>query len=850
MVDPGIDDPRRPWGYQPKSTVLIGVPYQPEFAQVTFDGAIYVRNQAELCFFYGQPLRPLMARQKHFMEGWIPIVGYEWREGPIAYEIEMFGAVPEGEDAGYTVQFVRLRMRNTGARLATGVLAAAMRNSGEDKRWLQWAKAAPFSPNWKYEMTGDSALRDGRLVYMFSGVPKREAVPGTAYEKPFIGSEHYVTSRAEVCLVRYEKSLKPGESETAYFKMPLFPIPVTERARIERVRAAQFDDYRARTVRYWRELLAGGAVFEFPEARVNEAARAGLVHLILATVQEGPVPHDLMGKKEKGARFQTDGLNYPGFFAGTWVEERLLYDVSGHPEFIGPSMDWLIENDLGKLPPGGVAPSDWEEWPGLGRLIQCLAHHYIMSRDKAYARKVFPGLSLAISILKNGLASTPTGLSPEVGAYDGEMIKGYYTGDNLWGLLGLRSAVQLAREIGEDSSAASWLKLHDELYSAFIKALQATSGDDGYVPTGLYKFMVGPEARQGMPPEIFNNDWENIALVYPSEALEPFDPRVTATLNRIHRQHYREGILGYRNRRGANMHGYVGYNMVYQYTARGEQAAALVDLYQLLLHCGPAHEIWEQGPRSWTNRDPDEWTAPHAWAAARMALAIRNMLVLEKGGRAGLDPGQRDLHLFSVTSPAWVIPGKQVAIRNAVTEMGKISAAMRFAPAGASVTIQAEWHHPPRNLVVHVPYFLELISFQTDAKRSVRDGDTIVLSPDATQLSLRWRPKKGVHEGTFQRLLTAYREEPTIRMDGVNYVVVPAPPAVLTEAEGKHPAEPLSFDVLVKAFRHEYARRYAEYLKAGGTPEPVEAPRMLSAEERRQAFTKQYGVALRKAGTQ
>ena len=449
-----------------------------------------------------------------------------------------------------------------------------------------------------------------------------------------------------------------------------------------------------------------------------------------------------------------------------------------------------------------------------------------------------------ISVLKNALATSPTGLVPVVGPYDAEMIKGYYTSHNLWCLLGIRSAVRLARDIGEDSSAAAWLKLHDEFYSAFIKALKATSGEDGYVPTGLYKFIVGPEARKGMPPEVFNNDWENMALVYPTEVLEPFDPRVTATLNRIRRQHYREGILGYRNRspRDANLHGYSGYDMVYQYTARGEQATALVDLYHLLLHCGPVHEIWEQGPRSWTNRDSHRFSAPHAWAAAKMALAIRNMLVLEKGGRAGLDPGQRDLHLFSVTSPAWAIPGKQIAIRNAATEMGKISAAMRFTPAGASVTIHAEWHHPPRDVVVHVPYFLELISFRTDAKRSVRDGDTIVLSPDATRLSVRWRPKGGTHEGTFQQILAAYREEPTIRMDGVNYVVVPAPPAVLTDAERRHPAEPLSFDVVLKAYRHEYARRYAEYLGAGGTPEPVEAPPILTADQRRSAFMKQYGA--------
>jgi hypothetical protein len=40
-----------------------------------------------------------------------------------------------------------------------------------------------------------------------------------------------------------------------------------------------------------------------------------------------------------------------------------------------------------------------------------------------------------------------------------------------------------------------------------------------------------------------------------------------------------------------------------------------------------------------------------AWAAAEITFLIRNMLVLEHGGRAGFDAEQRDLLLFSAISP-------------------------------------------------------------------------------------------------------------------------------------------------------------------------------------------------------
>jgi hypothetical protein len=102
MVDPALDDPNREWCYLAKSTTVIGVPYMPDAVQVTFDGAIFT-TQAELCFFYGNPVQPVMARQKTFLNGWIPIVEYDWQAGVIHYELEMFGAVLDGETASNTV---------------------------------------------------------------------------------------------------------------------------------------------------------------------------------------------------------------------------------------------------------------------------------------------------------------------------------------------------------------------------------------------------------------------------------------------------------------------------------------------------------------------------------------------------------------------------------------------------------------------------------------------------------------------------------------------------------------------------------------------------------------------------
>ena len=822
MVDPAIDDMSRPWCYLAKSTTVIGVPYQPAAVQVTFDGAIYTM-QAELCFYCGEPLRPLLARQKTFLEGWIPVVVYQWEDGPIAYDVEMFGAVLDGTDEGNTVQFVRMRMRNTGDKPARASLAAAMRHSGGDCRH----RGSPFSPGWRYEMTDEMAIRDGRLVYTFSRGAAREAVPGEPYAGSFQGAKHQVTARAEVCLARYRPELAPGATATMVFKMPRVPVPVDGHDLVEKIRNADYDTYRAKTVAFWKGLFKDSPRFEIPEPRVQNAMRAGMVHAMLATRGRG------------GERFQTDGLPYPGFFMICLPDYQMAYDSLGGPQLFRENLPQFAKRqgedglffDTSLMHGRRLLSSH-------GQSLQALAQHYLMTRDRDYAAEAYPMIRRAVEWMRRERAKTDNGLLPASWPYDAEMIKGHYTSHNLWGLLALRTSIRVARELGKEDDVRPWQAFHDDYEAALMKALQASAGQKGYVPTGLYEFLTGPAARAGMREYQTNQDWENLVLVCPTEVLEPADPRVAATTARMHRDKYREGIMTYRN--GQHLHQYLTTNVTNQHVACGQQEQALIDLYHILLHSGSTHEGFENLVVPWGNRIT--WCPPpHGWAAVKIPLLIRNMLVREHGGRAGLDQDRRDLHLFSVISPAWAEPGRQVAVRNAVTEMGRISAAMKFLKDGAEVTFEGKFHHPPRQLVVHVPYFVELSSFESDAKESHRQPGAIRLSPDATRLLLKWQPKKDAHRGTFERLLLAYRREPSFELVHGEGVVTPGGEGVVLESEKRDLPAPLGFDLVLEAYRHEYARRFAEYVKAGGKPTPVEAPPPLTAGQRKAAFVQQFG---------
>ena len=238
-----------------------------------------------------------------------------------------------------------------------------------------------------------------------------------------------------------------------------------------------------------------------------------------------------------------------------------------------------------------------------------------------------------MELIRRDHETQPHGLMRPSTAFDAEMIKGQYTSHNYFALTGLRSAIRLARFLGEDGMAADWLKLHDSFERALLKAVRESAAPDGYVPTGLYDFITGQAARGGFDEYRTDQDWENVAILWPTELVPPGDPLVAGTLKRLHETKYREGIMTYRN--GQHLHQYITTRGSNQSTANGDAQQALIDTYHELLHSGSANESFENMIRPWTDRDVEFCPPPHVWGCANTHNAIRNLFLLEQGGRGG-----------------------------------------------------------------------------------------------------------------------------------------------------------------------------------------------------------------------
>ncbi|MDP4251927.1 MAG: hypothetical protein Q8918_17645, partial [Bacteroidota bacterium] len=204
--------------------------------------------------------------------------------------------------------------------------------------------------------------------------------------------------------------------------------------------------------------------------------------------------------------------------------------------------------------------------------------------------------------------------------------------------------------------------------------------------------------------------------------------------------------------------------------------------------------------------------------SAKQALMVRYFLLMEYGGKCGMEPGMRELWLFHCLSPDWVQPGKKVSIINARTEFGRISASIKFRSGGADLLLKNQFHTNPKCYRIRIPYFKRLVSFSSDAKKQKREGDCLLLSPDAHRLSLEWADKPGTQTAITNDILKDYRSAD--RFAGIkdgNPVIVSGKP-FLTEEEklNDHKTETLSFDLVRKAFEHEYRYLEEENAKKGG----------------------------------
>ncbi len=754
MVDPAMDA-EEPFAWPSKpNTQLAGIGWNEGF-QVTFDGALYT-GAAELVVGYGDPPRPMFARQRQFLEGWIPIVQHSWEYDGIRYEWEAFASMLEGTEQDLpvgSVAFVRATASNISEEPRPSNLSMMTRYIADDHRFHHM-QPEPFDPDWEYEMRDDRLVRDGKIVYFYPMGLRREAVPGVPYEGPFSGRDMKVTARSEVGMVRSRQELAPGESRVLDFKMPFRPVPLEDTERISAIREADYSVYRSRVAQKWREELAKGAQLSIPEPQIQAAHRASLVYPKQAIWQH-PEGHWLQGVNK---------LQYRGFWLRDAAYIIRTYDVYGFHErgrkVLAAYPEYQNEE--------GLFLSQEGQMDGFGQALYALGQHAVMTGDGDWARQALPLLGPAVDWLRRTRAEDELGVMPPTHTYDNELLIGRYTGHNFWALTGLRQAARAAALAGDLRQSIEFHSEYEDYEKTFLEVLHGVTGDDGYIPPGL-------DVEGGQ-------DWGNLIGVFPGEVIDPYDPRIDTTLARMDEEKVAEDLMTYR----WGLHHYLTVKKAQNHVFRGEQEAALRHFYAMAARMGPTNEMFEWEAAPWGERHFGTVNyPPHGWGASMFNLMLRNMLIREEGGNGGLAP--RDIHILSVVSPEWAQPGRELSFADAATEHGPLTLQAAFTEGGASIRLENSFRTPPRRMVLHIPYFVEAGEIEADVEPLEVGEDSIVFPPDVSSIDIEWTWREGTEHFSHEKAVQDFKEEYARRfeeyIEAGNTPLEVGPPAFLSEEE-------------------------------------------------------------------
>jgi hypothetical protein len=745
MVDPVMDVQPGPFSYFSKPTDEIGAMYAPSAAELTPEGFLYT-GFGELMFFVGPEQTPISARIRTLEDGYLPVFSYTVVNSGIEYRFRVFAASVGGGEGTTTVNFVRVTMINSGdtsrvAFLTSGIRYQAVQTTDKpigDNRFVRPIPATgvgqfhqpgePFSKQWIYSQSGTAFLRDARVLYLFPRQPEpklsltlRSHYNRVQQLKPTVLD---VQPTTPTDVAAFTVLLGPGKSMTLDFKMPLEPVRMNT-PEFNALDEADFDHAHAEVTSVWKKVVGRGMSIQLAESKVTDTFNASLVYCLMAL------------NSVDGQVVQTvNQFQYHRFYLRDSTDLVRMYDATGYSDIANqvlPLFFSMQQNDGNFL----SQPGQYDGW---GEALWSFGDHFKRTHDLAFAQKVFPMIVRAVDWLEKARTTDPLHIMPMSDVKDNEYVAAHLVGYNFLALDGLKAAISIASATGHQKDAQRFQSIYEDYRSCFFKLLdRATQSEAGYIPPAL----DGGTSK--------GTDWGNLLSVTPEPVLDAHDSRVTATLRHV-QANYQEGIATYTEPAdGQYLHHYLTIKNTLTEIVRGEQQQAIREFYAELLHTSSTHAGFEYAIRPWGSRDFEGNLAPHGWFAADYRNLLRNMMLREEGD---------DLHLFSAVSPEWIGTGKSIRIERAPSTFGVMDFLLDMpAEDSAVLTLKTSFPHPPRKMILHLPWFMDVTSVLADGVSLHVTGDAIELPSTARRVLLHWKRRKGASEMSYDRTVQSYKAE-------------------------------------------------------------------------------------------
>lgn len=718
MASPSIDLDNTNFSYFLYPVDVLGMKDFPEATEVTPNGSLYT-GFAELLFFVGNYPNLVSQRIRTLYKGYLPIIEYEYFYDDAEYKFQMFAnLLRENDLKSNLINYVKVNIKNNKNKKLKAYfwVGICFRYSSH-----LFEPHQIFSPDWKYEIKENSVTRDEKIIYSFSLSENIEkfAKIGKLYTQKFSGREYYILENTPVCLIKYNFVLSPSEEKKLYFKMPYFPIPENS-SDLDLFLSLNYEEEFLKTVNFWENLLNRGIKINISEEKVINTFKASLIYDFIA--------RDKIGEDyvQKVNEFQYDKF---------WLRDSSYivrcYDVSGYHKEAEESLLYFLKFQK----EDGNFISQKGQYDGWGQTLWAFGQHCRITKNLEFAKRVYPSVKKAVEWLKRERKKDVYNIMPASAPMDNELVSGHITGHNFYALLGLRNAIYIAEILNEKKDKEEFENEYKDYYEKFMKKLkEVTKKTGGYIPPAL-------DAEGG-------EDWGNLEGVYPTEVLSPFDEMVTATLKKA-KEKFKEGIMTYGQ--GASLHHYLTEWITQTELIRGEDEEALKSFYAMLVHTSSTHAGFEWNIIPWGTRDFGKNFSPHGWFAAKYVTLLRNMLLREE---------KKDLHILSCISPEWIKENEKIEVLNAPTDFGKISYVLDVYKDILKLNISADFKETPRNLIVHIPYFIEVDKVFIDGKllKNNLKIRKINISPFSKEVVIHYKRNRDM-KMSYSEMVENYKKE-------------------------------------------------------------------------------------------
>ncbi len=439
--------------------------------------------------------------------------------------------------------------------------------------------------------------------------------------------------------------LAPGETTTVEYRLLHRPIHGDTPWR------ASFDELLDEARAYWQAKLDSAARLMIPEPRIDEMARAGLLHLDLITYGE-----------RQGALAATIGWYSPiGTESAPIIQ---FYDSMGWHDTARRVLQYFIDkqHDDGRFQNFGGYMLE------TGAALWSMGEHYRYTRDDAWARSVRDAVVAACGwIVRHRHEDTTVG-RPGAGLIKGKVAdpEDHYHQFmlNAYQCLGLSRAAEMLRRVDPaqatalaGEAAAFRQDIRRALFEAMARSPLVPLGDGRWVPPGApWVEAIGPAAfaLDGQPSYTHEAVYARDSMLGPNYAIfcEILDPREMESdfLVESHYEHMLQDGVAF------SQPYYSRHPIIHLW--RGETRAFLRSYYRAMagLADRQTYSFWEH----YFGASPHK-THEEGW----FLMETRWMLYRETGDA---------LHMLSGIPRAWLRHGQAIEVRGAQSYFGRLDA--------------------------------------------------------------------------------------------------------------------------------------------------------------------------------